>query len=508
MKSLGSKIGIAYIFLTILNISFFIFIIFENKMNYLTRIIKYKVKEDAEMFYDNINKAFYDANKELKKYEYSRENFFSLLKTNLKDITDNFIVYKEDGDLLFKSSDKIILDKGHLNEAKFAIANKDFSGKSYHTKIDEKSYEVFFYFPVEEFEYSEKLSYLNDSVVTFSHEITEIKKILNDLYKLAFFIVIIITMIHIVFIFILHFLLISPLKMMESKSTLISNGDYSARINIKRNDEMGKLADSFNIMASSVESTITQLNKKNEEMLLDLKTAGKVQKAIYPGYNNTNYFDLSIYHSPFTYVSGDYHDIFKLKNNLYGFLIADVSGHGVQAALVTMRLKEASRRLAPHFETADSFLMALNKQLADLLKNYDSYFTAFYVVFNPADHSVNYSAGSHCKAFIVSGESGDIKSLELLGPILGVSTEMNSYIELGRDNVKKGDKLILLSDGIIEARNLNNDRLDYKLFVPLLSSYHKENSQDMLNNIIIEFKAFKQTDAKLDDETLIIIEFK
>ncbi|MBN2544698.1 MAG: SpoIIE family protein phosphatase [Spirochaetes bacterium] len=508
MKSLSSKISIAYIFLTIINISFFIFIIFENKMNYITQITKYQVKENAEMFYDNLSRIFYDINKDIKKYEKNEKTFFISLKINLEDITKDFIVYKEDGELLFRSSEKINLDKGHLNEAKFAIANKDFSGKSYHSKINDKNYEVFFYYPIENFEYSNKLAYLNDSIITFSLEITEIRKILLNLYKMAFFIVLIITLIHILFIFVLHYLLISPLKIMDSKSTLISLGDYSARININRKDEIGKLANSFNIMASSVQDTITQLNNKNEEMLSDLKTAGRVQKAIYPGYKNTNDFNLSIYHSPFTYVSGDYHDIFRLKNNLYGFLVADVSGHGVQAALVTMRLKEVSRRLAPSYDTADNFLMALNNQLSDLLSNYDSYFTAFYIVYNPINHSVSYSNGSHCKAFIVSSDTGGIKSMEMLGPMLGVSSDLNTYIEAHNENVKKGDKLILLTDGIIEARNSRNERLDYKLLLDYVKKHHQKNALDMLKGIIIDFKTFKGSNEKFDDETMMIIEIK
>jgi len=508
MKSLSSKISIAYIFLTIINISFFIFIIFENKMNYITQIIKFKVKDNAEMFYDNLSKVFYDINKDIKKYENNKDGFFLTLKTNLENGTTDFIIYKEDGELLFRSSDKINLDKEHLNEAKFAIANKDFSGKSYHSKINDKNYEVFFYYPVENFQYSNKLTYLNDSIITFSLEITEIKKILLDLYKMAFFIVLIITLIHIVFIFILHYLLISPLKTMDAKSTLISKGDYSARINIKRKDEIGKLADSFNIMASSVQETITQLNKKNEEMLLDLKTAGRVQMAIYPGFKNTNEFNISIYHSPFTYVSGDYHDIFRLKNNSYGFLVTDVSGHGVQAALVTMRLKEACRRLAPHYDTADNFLMALNNQLSDLLSNFDSYFTAFYIVYNPVKHSINYSNGSHCKAFIVSNDTGDIRSMDIFGPMLGVSSDLNTYIESGCENVKKGDKLILLTDGIIEARNAKSERLDYKLLLDYIKKHYEKNALDMLNGIIVDFKTFRGSATKFDDETMMIIEIK
>jgi sigma-B regulation protein RsbU (phosphoserine phosphatase) len=102
-------------------------------------------------------------------------------------------------------------------------------------------------------------------------------------------------------------------------------------------------------MADSIQEKITTLQRYNDRMEFELSMSGEVQQIIFPHIEQNNYFDYAVFHKAFGKVSGDYYDVFKLDKSKYGFLIVDVSGHGVPAALITMIAKEKFRTLAPHY---------------------------------------------------------------------------------------------------------------------------------------------------------------
>ena len=250
-------------------------------------------------------------------------------------------------------------------------------------------------------------------------------------------------------------------------------------------------------MAQSVQDKIVELNEQNQKMLLELKMAAEVQKSIYPTIRKTRLFDIAIFHRPLMEVSGDYHDIFALGPNRYGVLIADISGHGVSAALITIMVRDLFGKSAKY----------VNTELGNLMNDFQKFFTAFYLIIDE-NKKVMYSNAGHLKSYLTRPSSSKIYELDTRGFLVGVSAALNHIYESKATSLQAGDKIILYTDGIVESLNSREEQYTSKR---LLLSIKKNDSYPckvMLKNMINDFNRFVDFSKRRDDETLMILELK
>lgn len=506
MRTISVKVSILYTFLAFINIAFFTIIIFENQSELLTENNKLLAKELATNIYSDIEAAMNTAKDvalpdETTKYYEKLVNEIKSIARQYKTSISNFLVFNDERSLIYQDSPDFPLQDHHLHDARRSITNKDFLGQLFFIKIDENDYEILLYIPL-------KQDKITDIYILFNLRMKNISKRLSNLYRMIMIIIVIITVFHIIFGFLLHRIIISPIKVLHRKSTEISDGNLSARVKLKSKDEIGQLGRAFNLMANSVQEKILLLDNQNKKMLDELKMAGKVQKAIYPKLRHTEGFNVAVYHSPFTEVSGDYHDFFPLGENRYGILIADVCGHGVPAALITMRVKEAFRNAASNYSDTKDLLMYINGELSDLMTDFDSYFTAFYIIVDEKNDELIYSNAGHSKVFLYKEEDKNIHVLDTKGAMIGVSEEVNFTFVSKKTTLSGGDKIILFTDGILEARNVQADQYDYDKLMVAIEKFKQLPYNKMLELIIGDLKEFVGKAKQFDDETMIIIEMK
>src|SRR5208337_3308235 len=138
-----------------------------------------------------------------------------------------------------------------------------------------------------------------------------------------------------------------------------------------------------------------------------------------------------------------------------GFILVDVSGHGVPAALVTMVIKEIFNRAAPLYDNPADLFRYMNNEIIELLTKEDTmgiYFTAIYLMINE-QNVLSFSSAGHEVAFVLKTGLRKIASLKASGGPIGISTEMNDMYTTATVKLDAGDKILLFTDGIVEAQN-------------------------------------------------------
>ena len=502
IKSISFKVSLLYLFLAILNISFFSIIIYENQIDLITENTKYQIKELTSTIISSLNKLSSEMG-DGKIFKIStREEAINEIRKFIGKKVNEFTIFTEEGDEIYKSNTNSILNKKDVVNGIKAVTNIDFTGKQYYSVIDENSYEISFYIPF-------KLVLLENSILFLKFKMDAIGKRLSNLYQLIILLITVIAFFHIIFAVILFRLFVKPIKSLHEKSVEIRKGNLSARAFIKQRDEIGDLGNAFNNMADSIQEKITTLQRQNEIIEFELDIAGNVQQMIFPKLISNDHFTCSIFHRAFGKVSGDYYDILPLGDSRFGFLIVDVSGHGVPAALITMIVQDMFKRYAPQYNTPSELFQRINSEITAILSQNESpttiYFSSFYLIVDK-NNQLSYCNAGHLRSVLLRKLKKKLVSLNSNGFLIGVSEEMNHMFESKMTSIESGDKIILYTDGITEAKNSEDEEFGMDRMLSSIQKNYLLSAENLINAIITDLSSFTDIDKLKDDATIFIID--
>ena len=153
-----------------------------------------------------------------------------------------------------------------------------------------------------------------------------------------------------------------------------------------------------------------------------------------------------ISYSPLHEVGGDFYDILTIGEDIFGYFVADISGHDVGASFATPAIKVLLAQHANPVYTAMETVKHLNTMLNTVLAD-GNHVTASYVRLNRAAGQIELVSAGHPPVLFVSAE-GEVEYLETTGDVLGVFK--NVCFEKIEKNVRAGDRFYVFSDGMIE----------------------------------------------------------
>lgn len=147
-------------------------------------------------------------------------------------------------------------------------------------------------------------------------------------------------------------------------------------------------------------------------------------------------------------IGGDLYDFIQFKEkNLLGVFIADVTGHGVPAALITSMLKTLTNMSGREKLAPSDFLQYLNDRIIDM--GALELISAFYTVYDMSTMTMRYSRAGHCPPYLV--RNNEVMELSAKGALLGINRGQ-IFQERGISLMSR-DKVIFFTDGLIEAEN-------------------------------------------------------
>ena len=197
-------------------------------------------------------------------------------------------------------------------------------------------------------------------------------------------------------------------------------------------------------------------------------------------------------------VSGDLVDYMKINENRNAFIMADVAGKGLKAALLTVKLQSTIRALAEEFDLKN-LVAKVNKIFhRDSLKNI--FASLLYVEINPFDNKLEFINAGHIPPLII--KSNNVVELEKGNLALGLSDK--AEYKINSLEFSKGDVLFVYTDGLTEARNETGDFYGNEKLKNFLSKTGDLSAPMLGKEILKEIDRFI-ADAKIFDDLSIII---
>lgn len=203
---------------------------------------------------------------------------------------------------------------------------------------------------------------------------------------------------------------------------------------------------------------------------------------------------------PHRIVGGDYYDVVTFGEDTLGICIADVAGKGLPAALLMSNLQAAFRGFASSAVSSENLCSRLNSLLCRNIAT-DRFITFFYAQLDGASRQLLYTNAGH-NAPILAHRDGTHHRLEEGGGILGVFPEQ-SFVA-GACSLSSGDRLLLFTDGVNEARNPEGEEYGEARLVQLLRENGEANAQELQKKVFQAVGEFCHGQWH-DDATLIVI---
>jgi sigma-B regulation protein RsbU (phosphoserine phosphatase) len=188
------------------------------------------------------------------------------------------------------------------------------------------------------------------------------------------------------------------------------------------------------------------------EIRKELEVAKRIQLSILPaGFPNSANFRVAARYVPMTSVAGDFYDFVVADDRQAGLLIADVSGHGVPAALIASMVKVAATSQRTNAADPARLLAGMNDVLCG--NTQDQFVTAAYVHLDSTSGTLRYSAAGHPPMLLL--RRGNVLEIAENGLMLA-AFEFATYTNVAHP-LEPGDRLLLYTDGLVEAANTQGE---------------------------------------------------
>ena len=274
----------------------------------------------------------------------------------------------------------------------------------------------------------------------------------------------------------------------------------------------------FNDLEATITKTIIQLEVlkqaiRDREQLLsvrnDLTTAARIQQSIlpqrFPPFPDRHEFDIYAQMTPAKEVGGDFYDFFFIDQDRLAFLIGDVSGKGVPAAIFMAVSRTLLKAIATQVVNPGESLRRLN-QLLIPESNGRMFVTIFYGILNTRTGDVQFSYGAHNPPFIKRKEGEVERITQDSGFLLGMMDDME--YDVHRVALRPGDTILLYTDGVTEAMNGNAELFEESRLVDALKRTNGAPLPDMLKGIQGDIVRFTEGTTQSDDITMLALQYR
>jgi Amt family ammonium transporter len=280
-------------------------------------------------------------------------------------------------------------------------------------------------------------------------------------------------------------------------------GDLSKNISVEPFTEVGQIAERYNLVLDKIRSTMSEKEELNKTLELnlnliqnDLNTAKRIQSSILAFEDKKlSGLEISVRYLPLNEVGGDFFDITELRPGLVRVLLADATGHGVQAALITMTIKTIYESLKRGLYSVHELLFYLNNEFLHSFKKLNQFFTCIVVDIDTKKNTIRYCSAGHIPQYLIQNKK--LKKLLKGGRMIGVK-ENAEYVSTEL-SIEPSSDLLLFTDGLIEEWNENKDEFGEERLEEILL-----NSESLdLDSILKTQKLFLSGLPYQDDITLI-----
>jgi sigma-B regulation protein RsbU (phosphoserine phosphatase) len=269
-------------------------------------------------------------------------------------------------------------------------------------------------------------------------------------------------------------------------------------------------------LSVTIEKAIDQINyvhqmqkehSQLESLKGDLAIASEIQQAILPRVfppfpEIADKLDIAASMTPAKDVGGDFYDLFRIDDERIGFVIADVSGKGIPAAIFMAVSRTLIRATGVRGGSPAECIAYSNKLLA--AESVDCMFvTVFYGIININTGEINYYNAGHNPPYVLKHD-GKVEPLPTMGDCMVGAIDGLPYHEATLQ-LEKGDALVMYTDGVTEAMNIDYQQFGEERLEETLEDVAMHNCQEMVDAIKSDVAAFAGEAEQSDDITVLTL---
>lgn len=287
-----------------------------------------------------------------------------------------------------------------------------------------------------------------------------------------------------------------PLQSLVATVQQIAHGQLGVRSGAFNSEEFTHLAHAINTMSSSLAEADRQ--RRNE-----MAKARCIQEHLLPDGVEVPGIALAHLYQPATDVAGDYYDVVSLPDGKWLLCIADVTGHGVPAAMSAAMLKTLLMHATEHHADLDQILRLMNQRFTAVSLTED-FASMLLSRWNPATDVLEYASAGHESAWFLPA-AGTLRELPSTGGLLGIYEE--GTWETKSLPVSPEDRLMLVTDGAAEALSDQGAVFGRDRLVGEFTRYRRAATGEVIHQIDSALKTHRRSRTPTDDITIVVIEF-
>ncbi|QQS47081.1 MAG: PP2C family protein-serine/threonine phosphatase [Acidobacteriota bacterium] len=263
----------------------------------------------------------------------------------------------------------------------------------------------------------------------------------------------------------------------------------------------------FGILLFSFGYVALQMVFASERRLLsienELEIAREIQTSILPQrVPDLEDLRISAAYLPMTAVAGDFYEFIHVDSKRLGILVADVSGHGVPAALIASMIKVAMQSVIDSAHDPRSVLRGLNRVLSGQLRG--QFVSVAYLWLDTGKREALYSAAGHPP--LLRWRQGSLERIESNGMIIGVLPDWDDYPVYSM-SIDPGDRLLLSTDGVTEPENPKGEAFGDARLEQVVGHHTHRPPSELSGELLSELRRWQGASiSQQDDITLVIVD--
>jgi sigma-B regulation protein RsbU (phosphoserine phosphatase) len=326
---------------------------------------------------------------------------------------------------------------------------------------------------------------------------TDPADVVQSLFSLTVFILVTATFVSFVINHLLEHSIIDPIEDLEAAMDRVETGDFSTRLSVTSNDEIGALADRFNAMTTAL--------KEGERMRHSLVLAREVQQNLLPRRDplcdGLDIAGRSIYCDE---TGGDYFDFLEEPDqDRFSVVIADVAEHGVSSALLMATTRAVIRECSARTDNPAEVAAAANRVMVRDVEESGRFVTMSLVRFDLRNRRLVWVSAGHDPAMLFDPASEGSLELAGGGPALGLMADA-AYTSRSQP-LASGQVVVLGTDGIWEAHDQNGTAFGKEKFRQVVREHLHLPARDIVGAVVDAVAGHCRPRGMEDDVTLAVV---
>jgi len=286
----------------------------------------------------------------------------------------------------------------------------------------------------------------------------------------------------------------------------------SDNLQLSSNGNVGDDTEQIKLSLAAAESIAKILKSANEELLKsqvryenELSIAAEIQRRLLAQKPPEDIdLDIAFLNVMARSVGGDYYDFLKNDREQLTMVVGDSMGKGIPAALLmtTVRAVWQSRAVSG-FESPGDIMKAINRIVYSDLKATESFMTMFCALYEPKTSNFKYCNAGHNPPILRSEKNKSCVQLEIGGIPIGMFPDAEYHSD--EFIMQKDDLIVMYTDGVIEARDKNDEEFGYNRLCELIDQNYFKPSKEIANNILSAITQYTGNSSFSDDVTIVVL---